>query len=178
MNYNRSIILVYISFTLFLLSCTLSNERKTKAIPDSLIKATEYIAIGKTKFGISQQHFNQLHPDSLVEINGRIYNITSYFNSAEKLNMIYLVDTTTINNKKFDQALFNKMDSLKEYFAKTFGEPIHNRGYPKQQKMQNGKAFEAYAWEVGKKQIAVGIGLEKTMSGNIYYVLSHVDLKD
>ncbi|MFN0255635.1 hypothetical protein [Pedobacter ureilyticus] len=174
---NRFLILIFISATLVLFSCTYSNERKATVITDSLIKVTENIAIADTKFGMSEQQFNQLHPDSLVKLGERVYNITSYFNDAQKLNMIYLVDTTTIGNKKFDQALFNKMDLLKQYFVTTYGEPQHNRGYPKQEKMQNGKAFEAYKWEIGKKKIAVGIALEETNGGNIYYVLSHIDRK-
>jgi len=177
MNYNRSFILIVISVTSFLFSCTFTNERKGNVITDSLIKTTENIAIGKAKFGISEKEFNQLYPNSLVEVGGRIYNITSYFNKADKLNMVYFVDTATIDNTKFDQALFDKMDLLKLHFVKTYGEPQHNIGYPKHQKMKNGNSFDAYKWEVGKKKIAVGIALEETDEGNIYYVVAHVDLR-
>jgi len=55
--------------------------------------------------------------------------------------------------------------------------PQRDRGYPKQEKMQNGNAFDAYMWDVGKKEIFVGIALEETDKGNIYYVLGHVDKK-
>jgi len=98
MNYNRSIILALIFVTSILLSCIRSNEEQANVITDSLIKATENVAIVDTKFGITEKEFNQLHPDSLVELSGRIYSITSYFNKAEKLNMVYLVDTATIEN--------------------------------------------------------------------------------
>ncbi|MFN0292517.1 hypothetical protein [Pedobacter helvus] len=178
MNYNRSFILIFISILSIFSSCTFSNERKSNVITDSLIKATEDIAIGETRFGISEQEFNQLHPDSLVEVGGRIYNITSYFNKAEKLNMVYLIDTATIENAKFDQALFDKMDLLKQHFVKTYGEPKHSRGYPKRETMRNGQSFDAYIWKIGKKKIAVGLALEEAKEGNIYYVVAHVDRRD
>jgi len=41
--------------------------------------------------------------------------------------------------------------------------------------MKNGNSLDAYKWEVGKKKIAVGIALEETKRGNIYYVVGHVD---
>lgn len=178
MKYNRSYILIFIFATSILFSCTPSNERKADIITDSLIRTTENIAIGKTRFGISEKEFNQLHPDSLIVLEGSIYTISSFFNKSKKLNMVYLIDTVTADNTKFDKELFNRMDLLKQYFVKTYGEPQHDRGYPKQQKMQNGKAFEAYIWDIGKKKIAIGIALEETAEGNIYYVVSHVDRKD
>jgi len=41
--------------------------------------------------------------------------------------------------------------------------------------MQDGKSFDAYMWKVGKKEIYVGIALEETDRGNIYYVLGHIE---
>uniref|UniRef100_UPI0035F4909A hypothetical protein n=1 Tax=Pedobacter sp. BG31 TaxID=3349697 RepID=UPI0035F4909A len=41
--------------------------------------------------------------------------------------------------------------------------------------MQNGEAFYAYLWKVGKKEISVGVALEEIDRGNIYYVLGHID---
>ncbi|MFN0293024.1 hypothetical protein [Pedobacter helvus] len=178
MNHHRYLILISIFLTSIFSSCIQSNERKNNVIIDSLIKATENIAIGETKFGISEKEFNQLHPDSLIILEGNIYTLTSFFNKSKKLNMIYLMDTVTVDNTKFDKELFNRMDLLKQHFVKTYGEPQQDRGYPKQAKMKNGKAFEAYKWEIGKKLIAVGIALEETDEGNIYYVLAHVDRKE
>ena len=161
-----------------LFSCTHNSNGEEVALTDSLINATEGIAIGKTKFGISEKEFNELHPDSLIGLDGNFYNITSYFSSSKELNMIYLIDTATIENRMFDEALLNRMEMLKQYFTKTYGVPQHNRGYPKQDKMQNGKSFDSYMWKVGKKKIFVGIALEEADGGNIYYVVAHVDRKD
>jgi len=59
------------------------------------------------------------------------------------LNKVYLIDTATIDNTKFDKALFDRMNLLKQHFMKTYGAPHYDRGYPKQEKMQNGKSFDA-----------------------------------
>ncbi|MFC1226658.1 hypothetical protein ACFE6N_22835 [Pedobacter sp. BG31] len=60
---------------------------------------------------------------------------------------------------------------------KTYAEPPYEKSYSKPEKMQNGKAFYAYMWKVGKKEIFVGIALEETDRGNIYYVLGHIERK-
>jgi hypothetical protein len=78
------------------------------------------------------------------------------------LNQVDPVDTATTHNTKFDKPLFNRIDLLKRYFIKTYGIPQYDKGYPKQEKMNNGKAFYAYIWKVGKKEISVGIALEET----------------
>ncbi|WP_343522014.1 hypothetical protein [Pedobacter sp.] len=175
---NRHIyISIFLSITVILFSCRQSENRITSPIPDSLIKATEGTAIGKAKFGISEKEFNQLYPDSLVGLDGNLYNVSTYYDSSKALNEVYLIDTTTIDNTKFGKALFDRMDLLKQHFMKTYGVPQYDRGYPKQEKMQNGKAFDSYMWKVGKKKIFVGLALEETQRGNIYYVLAHVDRK-
>ena len=170
-------ILIFFSVTILLFSCRQNENKKADFIPDSLIKATEGIAIGKAKFGISEKEFSQLYPDSLVDLDGNLYNVSTYFDSSKTLNKVYLIDTATIDNTKFGEALFDRMDLLKQHFMKTYGVPQYDRGYPKQDKMQNGKAFDAYMWKVGKKKIFVGIALEETDRGNIYYVVAHVDRK-
>jgi len=43
--------------------------------------------------------------------------------------------------------------------------------------MNNGKAFYPYMWKVGKKKIFVGIALEETDRGDIYYVLGNIERK-
>lgn len=172
-------IFIYVAVTALLFSCGQNNHKeKVAVVSDSLIRATEDIAIGKAKFGISEKQFNELYPDSLIELDGNKYVLSTYFNSSQELNMVYLVDSTTINNTKFNQGLFNRMDAFKEHFTKNYGPPQHNRGYPKQEKMLNGNAFNAYIWNIGKKKISVGIALEEADSGNIYYVVAHVDRKD
>ncbi len=70
------------------------------------------------------------------------------------------------------------MELIKQYFINFYGPPKEDRGFPIQKKMLNGKLFESYIWEVGRKTISVGIALEETDKGNIYYVLSHVDRKE
>ncbi|SFA41323.1 hypothetical protein SAMN04488511_102299 [Pedobacter suwonensis] len=55
--------------------------------------------------------------------------------------------------------------------------PQYDKGYPKHEKMQNGKSFDKYMWKVGKKEIFVGIALEETDRGDIYYVLGHIERK-
>ncbi|SDG83171.1 hypothetical protein SAMN05421827_111203 [Pedobacter terrae] len=67
------------------------------------------------------------------------------------------------------------MDLLKRHFMKIYGASQYDRGYPKQEKMNKGMAFYAYMWKVGKKVISVGIALEETDRGSIYYVLGHID---
>lgn len=172
-------ILIQVAIIALLFSCGLkSNDRKTAALSDSLIKATEDIAIGEAKFGMSEKQFNELYPDSLIEIDGNKYVLDTYYNNSQELNMVYLLDYETIGNMKFDQTLLNRMDLLKKYFMKTYGTPILDKGYPKQEKMLNGKSFSTYTWEVGKKKIFVGLALEETDRGNVYYVLAHVDRKD
>ncbi|RDC54143.1 hypothetical protein DU508_23200 [Pedobacter chinensis] len=166
---------MFVSVMAFLFSCGQNNKGKVGVLTDSLIRATEDIAVGNAKFGISEKEFNELYPDSLIDLDGNKYILTSFFNSSNELNMVYLIDSATFYNTKFDQALFNRMDLIKEYFMKTYGTPQHNSGYPKEKKMKNGKAFEACIWNVGKKKIAVGVALEETDRGNIYYVISHVD---
>ncbi|KQR65333.1 hypothetical protein [Pedobacter sp. Leaf176] len=168
---------IFFSVTILFFSCRQNENKQADFIPDSLIKATEGIAIGKAKFGISEKEFNQLYPDSLVDLDGNLYNVSTYFDSSKALNKVYLIDTATIDNTKFGEALFDRMDLLKQHFMKTYGVPQYDRGYPKQDKMQNGKAFDAYMWKVGKKKIFVGIALEETDRGNIYYVVAHVDRK-
>jgi len=157
------------------LSSCFRGEIRKKVLTDSLIKATENIAIGKARFGISESEFNQLFPDSLIELDGNKHNISSYFDSTGKLNSVYLIDLVTIDNRNFDGKLFKRMELIKRYFSDTYGPPQKDRGYPVKQKMLNGKLFEACKWRVGKKNISVGIALEETKVGNIYYVLSHVD---
>lgn len=159
-------------------SCSQRNGNPKKVITDSLIRATENIAIGKANFGISEKEFNLLFPDSLVELDGNKYIVSSYFNNAGGLNSIYMIDKATFNNQNFDESLFERMELIKRYFMNTYGQPKKDRGYPLQRKMLNGKAFESCIWEVGRKKISVGIALEKTDRGNIYYVLSYVDRKD
>ncbi|MBO9674184.1 MAG: hypothetical protein J7577_12110 [Sphingobacteriaceae bacterium] len=168
---------IFFSATALLFSCTRNENKKADSISDSLIKATEGIAIGKAKFGISEKEFNQLYPDSLVDLDGNLYNVSTYFDSSKALNEVYLIDTTTIDNTRFGKALFDRMNLLKQHFIKTYGMPQYERGYPKQEKMQNGKSFDAYLWKVGKKKIFVGVALEETNRGNIYYVLAHIERK-
>ncbi|SDG83093.1 hypothetical protein SAMN05421827_111200 [Pedobacter terrae] len=84
------------------------------------------------------------------------------------MNEVDLIDTATIDNTKFDKALFDRLDLLKQYFTKTYGATKYDKGYPKQEKMQNRRAFNAYKWQVGRKEIFVGIALEETDRGDIY----------
>lgn len=168
---------IFFSITSLLLSCRQNENKKAEVISDSLIRATEGTAIGKAKFGISEKEFNQLYPDSLVDLDGNLYNVSTYFDSSKTLNEVDLIDTATIDNIKFDKALFDRMDLLKRHFMKTYGAPQYDKGYPKQEKMNNGKAFYAYMWKVGRKEIFVGIALEETDRGNIYYVLGHIERK-
>ncbi|MFC1226663.1 hypothetical protein ACFE6N_22860 [Pedobacter sp. BG31] len=172
-------IYIYIFFSIvsLLFSCKQNENKKAHSIPDSLIKATEGIAIGKAKFGISEEEFNQIYPDSLADLDGNLYNVSTYIDSSKALNQVYLIDTATIDNTKFGKALFDRMDLLKKYFTKTYGAPQHDKGYPKKEKMNNGKAFYAYMWKVGTKEISVGVALEETDRGNIYYVLGHIERK-
>lgn len=135
------------------------------------------IAIDKAKFGITRKEFYQLFPASHVELNGNKYKLYPYFNKSDELNMVYLMDTSTKMNKKLDTALFDKMDSLQRYFTEIYGAPTSDRGYPKMEEMINGKSFDCYVWEIGKKKIMVGIGLEATKEANYYYVVSRVALK-
>jgi hypothetical protein len=44
------------------------------------------------------------------------------------------------------------MDLLKHYFMKTYGAPKYDKGYPKQEKMNNRKAFYAYMLKVVKRE--------------------------
>lgn len=82
-----------------------------------------------------------------------------------------------IDNTNFGKGLFDRMDLLKQHFMKTYGAPQYDKGYPKQEKMNNGKAFYPYMWKVGKKKIFIGIALEETDRGNIYFVLAHIERK-
>lgn len=170
--------LVLIYLLTGLSSCLRQGNHKKKVLTDSLIKATEHIAIGKAQFGISEKDFNLLFPDSLVDLDGNKHIVSSYFDKTGGLNRVYMIDKATFDNHKFDNRLFERMGLIKQYFMNTYGEPTKDRGYPVQKKMLNGKVFESCIWEVGKKRISVGIALEKTGRGNIYYVLSHVDRKD
>ncbi|GAA4213110.1 hypothetical protein GCM10022289_44820 [Pedobacter jeongneungensis] len=176
---NRSIYtLALICLLAILSSCFQTGRNENKILTDSLIRATEKIAIGKANFGISEKEFNLLFPDSLVDLDGNKYIVSSYFDSEGGLEKVYMIDKATFDNQKFDNRLFERMDLIKQYFMSTYGEPKKDRGYPVQQKMLNGNVFESCTWEVGIKRISVGIALEKTYRGNIYYVLSHVDRKD
>lgn len=103
--------------------------------------------------------------------------MSTYFDSSKALNQVYLIDTATIDNTKFGKALFDRMDLLKQHFMKTYGAPQYDKGYPKKEKMNNGKTLYAYMWKVGRKEIFVGIALEETDRGNIYDVLGHIDRK-
>lgn len=170
-------ILIFFSVIVFFFSCRQSANTKADSIPDSLIKATEGIAMGKAKFGITEKEFNRLYPNSLVDLDGNTYNVTTYFDSSKALNQVDLIDTATIGNTEFGKALFDRMDLLKQYFVKTYGAPQYDKGYPKQEKMNNGKAFYAYMWKVGKKEIFGGIALEETDRVDIYYMLGHIDRK-
>lgn len=178
MNHRYIYILMFAFFSVILFSCGESNNLKANVITDSLIRATEDIAIGEARFGISESDFNRLFPDSMIELSGHKYIVSSEFDNSNKLNSVYLIDHSTFQNTEFDQSLFNRMDSVKRYFMKTYGRPQVHRGYPKKEKMIDGKVFNAYIWHVGKKEIFVGIALEVTKRGNIYYVLSHVDRKE
>ena len=162
----------------FFSSCRQFGTDGKKVLTDSLIKATENIAIGKANFGITEKEFNFLFPDSLVELEGNKHIVSSYFDEAGGLNKVYMIDMATFHNLKFDDKLFERMDLLKRYFMDTYGLPKEDRGYPVQKKMKDGKVFESCVWNVGRKRISVGIALEKTDRGNIYYVLSHVDKKE
>jgi hypothetical protein len=176
---NRPIfILTLICLLAVLSSCSQAGRNEKKVLTDSLISATENIAIGKADFGISEKEFNHLFPDSLVELGGSKYIVSSYFDNIGGLNKVYMIDKATFNNQKFDNKLFDRMGLIKRYFMNTYGLPKRDRGYPVQEKMLDGNVFESCTWEVGRKRISVGIALEKTSRGNIYYVLSHVDRKD
>jgi len=177
MKNKRIYISLLFSIASLLFFCKQNENKKVHSIPDSLIKATEGIAICKAKFGISEKEFDRLYPDSLVDLDGNLYNVSTYFDSSKALNQVDLIDTATIGNTEFGKALFDRMDLLKQYFSKTYGPPQYDKGYPKQEKMQNGKSFDAYMWEVGKKEIFVGVALEETDRGSIYYVLGHIERK-
>jgi len=69
---------------------------------------------------------------------------------------IDLIDTATNHNTKFDKALLDRMDLLKQHFMKTYGAPQYDYGYPKQEKMNNRKGFYAYMWEVVKREYLLG----------------------
>lgn len=176
---NRSIFtLIFICLLGFLSSCAQSGANRKKVLTDSLIKVTENIAIGKANFGISEKEFNLLFPDSLVELDGNKHNVSSYFDSTGGLSKVYMIDVATMDNQNFDDKLFERMELIKRYFTNTYGLPKEDRGYPVKKTISNGKVFESCIWEVGRKQISVGIALEETDRGDIYYVLSHVDKKD
>ncbi|MBB2144636.1 hypothetical protein GM921_04015 [Pedobacter sp. LMG 31464] len=162
----------------FFSSCQQSSTNRKKVLTDSLIKATENIAIGNANFGITEKEFNLLFPDSLVELGGNKHIISSYFDEIGGLNKVYMIDMATFHNLRFDDKLFERMELLKRYFMATYGAPKEDRGYPVQKKMKDGKVFESCIWDVGRKRISIGIALEKTDRGNIYYVLSHVDKKE
>ncbi len=161
-------------FTVFA-SCSRTGSNGKKALSDSLISATQNIAIGNANFGISEKAFNRQFPDSLANLGGNKHIVSAYFDNNGGLEKVYLVDEATFNNQKFDANLMKRLELIKAYFMNTYGQPDEDRGYPIQKKMQDGKLFESYVWEVGKKRISAGIGLEKTAHGDIYYVLSHVD---
>jgi len=176
---NRSIFtLALICLLATLSSCFQTRSNENKILTDSLIRATEKIAIGKANFGISEKEFNLLFPDSLVELDGNKYIVSSYFDSNRELEKVYMIDQATFNNQKFDGRLFRRLDLIKRHFSNIYGLPKRDKGYPAQEKMLNGKVFESCTWEIGIKRISVGIALEKTYRGNIYYVLSHIDRKD
>lgn len=167
-------ILAFVCLLIVFSSCRNAGGSGNK-LTDSLIKATENVAIGNANFGISEKEFNLLFPDSTVELAGNKYIVSSYFDDNGGLNKVYMIDKETLNNLKFDESLFKRMALMKRYFVNTYGLPKKDRGYPIQEKMQDGKLFESYLWDVGKKKIVLGIALEKTKQGNLYYVLSHVD---
>jgi len=113
-------IFILFSFTVFLFSCRQGEKTEAYSIPDSLIKATEENAIGKAKFGISKKKFNRLYPDSLVDLDLNLYNVSTYFDSLKVLNDVDLINTAAIDNTKFGEALFDRMDLLKQHFMKTY----------------------------------------------------------
>ncbi|WP_443945092.1 hypothetical protein ACJVDH_19575 [Pedobacter sp. AW1-32] len=164
---------VFFVVILFFFSC--KQNKPDVVLTESLIRETEGIAIGKAKFGISEKQFNGLYPDSLIKLDGNSYILTGNYNIVQELNMINLIDSATINNTAFDQTLFDRMDLLKDHFAKTYGLPQHDMGYPEQTMMSDGKFVKTYIWIIGKKEISVGIALENTARGNVYYVLGFVE---
>ncbi len=98
-KYTSILILRLIYLLLVFSSCRQSGNHKTKVLSDSLIKATEDIAIGDADFGISEKEFNLFFPDSLVNLDGNIHIISSYFDSSGRLNKVYFIDKATFHNQ-------------------------------------------------------------------------------
>ncbi|RBQ11473.1 hypothetical protein DRW42_03140 [Pedobacter miscanthi] len=76
-----------------------SNNHENKVSTDSLVKATENIAIGKARFRTSEKEFNLLFPDSLVDLDGKKYILSAYFDKTGGLNKVYMIDKATFDNQ-------------------------------------------------------------------------------
>lgn len=161
--------LLYVVASIFLVNNFGCNSGR----PNVDIKVEQNIVINNINFGINEKKFISLTPKDSVKIDVNNYAVSPFFNGSDQLYMMYFIGKIA-SEDGIEKELRKEIEELKAYFSKRYGRPENRGSYKSAKTLINGNSVEIYKWNVGYKEIILGIGLEGR-DDKEYYVVGHID---
>ena len=146
--------------------------RAVKQYPDTLIYNEQYKAIGRIKFGISQEEY-QIEKDLFLNdtkketnINGstvaknyignfEFVKMTDYYDSGKLYRLE--IQGAPISWDNYETEIHNRISVIQELIAQKFGNPDSDNRIPKMDDLKQGSTYLIRTWNIGDKRIEIQV---------------------
>lgn len=155
---------------------SLTDEPSEDFVEIDTFAQAQKVAFGALGFGMGKEQVDTLNPRK--QILGKYnYNFTYSFNADNQLYQVRL-KSNGINTLYYDDNLKFNYQNLYKILKIKFGEPIFNRGYPSVFDVMNSKKLTLARWEIGIKQINLGLQENGMNSFSVFCEISDEEMKE
>lgn len=146
------------------------------SIENAALLEMQKTAFGDLKFGMSKNEVESLNAKR--QLLGKYnYNFSYSFDGENNLYKVKL-SSDGIKTIEFDSALKNNYNNLLQIVKTKYGDATKNNGYPSVFDVQNSKKYMLNSWELGTKQISIGLQQNSLNNYSVYCEISDVNLQE